>query len=221
MTYRLDSTTQIVIIVLIVLIVAAWIFLTYHPKHPEYIADPRKNRTHDLLEKMNRLWVERAYLMRMAITEAINEPLHAPITIEKLNNNINSISRNFSNLYGNAEGDKLGALLHQQNEIIMKYLTTARQNKTTDALLTQWQNNSQDLANFLSSVNPSFDVKTIQTLLDSSMTSLNKEIYSTIRQENLASMNAFEAYLKNTNELSSLLQNGTWTHVIGPGPRYI
>lgn len=219
----MEGEVQIAIIILIVLVIAIWVLFTYRHQAPtmSFVANPEKERVHDLLSKMQRLWTEHAYLMRMEVIETITGYLGANVTAEKLQNNTQQIGRNFGNLYGSTLGDQFANLLQEHNMIAKNLITLAKQNKDVSSVYTQWKENANKITNFVTSVNPNISRSSLSSLLDAHLDSMLKEMNYTLRHENLASMASFDSYLKNTYDLVDTLQEGTWKHLCGHGPRYI
>lgn len=218
----MEAEVQIAIIILIVLAVAIWVLFAYRHQAPptSFAANPEKDRVHDLLSKMQRLWTEHAYLMRMEVIENITGYLGANVTAEKLQNNTQQIGRNFGNLYGAKLGDQFACLLQEHNMIAQNLITLAKQNKDVSSTYAQWKDNATKITDFITAVNPKIDRSMLATIVDAHLDNLLKEINFTLRHENLASMASFDAYLKSTHDLVDTFQDGTWKHLIGPRPRY-
>jgi hypothetical protein len=60
----------------------------------------------------------------------------------------------------------------------------------------------------------------LEDLMSIHLDTFMKNIVHTIRDENVASMAAFNAYTKSSNDLVDYLGDCVWNHLIGPGPRY-
>lgn len=217
----MEGEVQLGIIVLLVLLVAGWLFINYHqlPKMDQNNA--KKMEVSNSLSKMQRLWTERSYLTRMSNIEDLTGYRGSTVTNEQVLTNGQQLGRNLSNLYGQPAGDGLAAHLHDYHQTMFDLLRQARQRKDITAQYNLLQEKGKDLITFLGSVCPCLDMTKLQDLMNTHLEYLLKHVNHTIRDENVASMAAFNSYNKVTRNIASHLEECIWKHLIGPGPRYL
>ena len=217
----MEGAAQLGIIVLIVLLVGLWMFFNYH-RLPDYNANnPAKQELADNLTKMRRLWTEQNYLTRMSVVEGITGYTGAGITTERLLGNVQQLGRNLSNLYGQVAGDQYADLLRDRINSINTIIAQARQHKDISSEVAKLKDNSNSLIDFLVRLNPRLSRDKLQTLFDAQADSLIKKIVHTVKNECVASMTAFDTFNKTTQDLLDYIEDNTWEHIIGQGPRYL
>jgi hypothetical protein len=216
----MEGEVQLGIITLIVVLVALWIFFNYHPLPTISQNNEKKASVAEALNKMKRLWTERSYLTRMSNIESLTGYTGASVTNEQVLANSQQIGRNLANLYGQGTGDILSNLFLEYHQIMFDLLRDARERRDTGPLYRQLQSKSHEMIDFLLQICPCTKRQKLEDLMSIHLDTFMKNIVHTIRDENVASMAAFNAYTKSSNDLVDYIGDCVWAHLIGPGPRY-
>lgn len=211
----LSPGTQLAIICIVVLLVAAYIFFTYHQFPVGGSGDTEREKIADNLTKMRRLWTESSYLTRMNTVEGITGYLGANATHERILANANQVGRNLGTMYGSTNGDKFANLLRERHGIFHNIMILARQNKDYSGEVAKLKDNTKGIVDFWTSINDSVNPKTLEGLLQTQADHTIKKIAHTSKHETIASMNSFDSCNKTIQELMDYLDDCTWKHLTG------
>jgi len=216
----MNEKVQLAIIALIVVLVAAWIFFNYNCERKGSNVDPKKEEIAANLEKMKRLWVERSYLTRMSNIEDLTGYTGASITQQRVLNSAQQLGRNLGHLYTTEDGTTFSDLLTEQHQTMLDILKLSRQRKDVTLLYEKLKKNSENIANFLVKICPNINRERIINLFNTQIDNFLKTILYTIKDENTASMAAFDACNKTTQELSTYMNDCMWKQLTNSCPRY-
>ena len=214
----MEPATQLALIALIVILVAAYIFFNYNAK-PSSAIDAARARISENLTKMRRLWTESSYLTRSSVVEGISGYLGANATNERILANANQVGRNLGNLYGSSNGDRFATLLRDRHLILQNVIVAARQNKDFSDEAKKLKANTQEIVAFWTDINTTVDGKKLECLLDAHADHTLRKITHISKQESIAGYNSFDSSNKTLQELMDYFDEITWKNLVG-APRY-
>lgn len=135
------------------------------------------SKTQVLYQDMRKLWTDHVIWTREYVIASLDDRPEAPKVAERLLRNQEEIGAAIVPYYGQAAGDKLGALLKEHILVAVDLLDAARtdnQTKLADADA-RWRKNADDLATFLSSANPNWKTKDIVDMLNNHLNLTTQE----------------------------------------------
>lgn len=130
-----------------------------------------------LYQDMRKLWSEHVMWTREYVIDSLDERPEAPLVAQRLLKNQEDIGNAIVPYYGQAAGDKLGALLKEHILVAVDLLDAAKsknQTKYQDADA-RWHKNAADLAAFLSSTNPNWKTQDIVNMLNNHLNLTTQE----------------------------------------------
>lgn len=130
-----------------------------------------------LYQDMRKLWSEHVMWTREYVIASLDERPEAPMVAQRLLKNQEDIGNAIVPYYGQAAGDKLGALLKEHILVAVDLLDAAKtenQTKFQDADA-RWHKNAADLAEFLSSANPNWKTQEIVNMLNNHLNLTTQE----------------------------------------------
>ena len=221
---KMHGASQLGIITLIVILVAAWIFFTYYPL-PKYesgnMGNSRYQEVARHLDKMKRLWTERTYLTRMSSIEDLVGYNGSNLTKERLINNNQQLGRNFSHLYGKEAGDKLTELLMKYHQGVFDLLKQIRQKREVAFEFEDLQREGEKIADFLVSKCPDLERNKLVNLFNTQLNELVNSVVYALQDKNLSGMTSFESYNKATKDLMRYIEECVWKNLLGRTPNYM
>ncbi|MDF2926433.1 MAG: glycosyltransferase [Paenibacillaceae bacterium] len=116
---------------------------------------------------MDKVWIDHTIWTRNYIVSAISASPDQGDVLNRLLRNQQDIGNVFKPYYGEAAGNKLADLLTEHIQIAGKIVAAAKAGNQTDVknLQTEWHKNADDIARFLSTLNPNWPFKTVQDML--------------------------------------------------------
>jgi hypothetical protein len=130
-----------------------------------------------LYQDMRKLWSEHVMWTREYVIASLDERPEAPLVAQRLLKNQEDIGNAIVPYYGQAAGDRLGALLKEHILVAVDLLDAAKsknQTKYQDADA-RWHKNAADLATFLSSANPNWKSEEIVNMLNNHLNLTTQE----------------------------------------------
>jgi hypothetical protein len=135
------------------------------------------SKTQMLYQDMRKLWSDHVMWTREYVLASLDSRPEAPKVAARLLKNQEEIGNAIVPYYGQAAGDKLGALLKEHILVAVDLLDAAKTNNTTkfkDADM-RWRKNAADLAAFLSSANPNWKTQDIVSMLNNHLNLTTQE----------------------------------------------
>jgi hypothetical protein len=114
-------------------------------------------KQYDLYASMRKLWGDHTTWTRLLIVGIANDLSNTDATTARLMQNQTEIGDALNPYYGNSAGDKLTSLLRSHISIAGELVSAAKTNDSRDiaSKKQQWYENSDRIADFLSTANPS------------------------------------------------------------------
>ncbi|WP_199909998.1 glycosyltransferase [Paenibacillus sp. CAA11] len=116
---------------------------------------------------MQKVWIDHTIWTRSYIVSAISNRADQKDVLDRLLRNQQDIGNVIKPYYGEAAGNKLADLLREHILIAGKIVAAAKAGNQADMkkLEADWHRNADDIAKFLSSLNPNWQFKTLQDML--------------------------------------------------------
>ena len=116
---------------------------------------------------MQKVWIDHTIWTRSYIVSAISNRPDQKYVLDRLLRNQQDIGNVFKPYYGEAAGNHLAELLRQHILLAGKIVEAAKASNQADVqkLEADWHKNADDIAKYLSSINPNWPFKLIQDML--------------------------------------------------------
>jgi len=116
---------------------------------------------------MQKVWIDHTIWTRSFIVSAISNRPDQKDVLDRLLRNQQDIGNVFKPYYGEAAGNQLAELLREQILIAGKIVGAAKAGNQQDVqkLEADWHRNADNIAKFLSGLNPNWQFKTLQDML--------------------------------------------------------
>lgn len=169
------------------------------------------NASVKLYTDMRKLWTDHVWWTREYITAlaADNTPA-ANAAAARLMRNQEDIGAAIEQYYGMDAGDELTTLLKSHITIAVDLLNAAKAgNKTAfNRANTQWQQNADQIAFFLSQANPHWPQATLKEMMRKHLDTTLDEVNAELKEDRAGSVDAFNAVVDHIDEMSDTLAAG-------------
>lgn len=117
--------------------------------------------------EMQKAWIDHTIWTRSYIVSAISNRQDQKAVLNRLLQNQQDIGNLFKPYYGEAAGNKLTDLLKEHISIAGNIVDAAKQGNQTkvDKLQKDWHRNADDIAKFLSALNPNWQLNALKDML--------------------------------------------------------
>lgn len=132
---------------------------------------------------MQKAWINHTIWTRSYIVSAISNRPDQQAVLERLLRNQQDISNVFKPYYGEEAGNQLADLLKVHIQIAGQIIEAAKANDRTKVseLQNNWHKNADDIAKFLSSLNPNWTFKEIQSMFYTHLQLITEIVLSCLR----------------------------------------
>jgi phage terminase Nu1 subunit (DNA packaging protein) len=153
---------------------------------PQHVSNTDKAQTTaDLDKAMRKLWEDHITYTRTYIISAVADLPDTDAVAKRLLKNQEDIGDAIKPYYGNAAGEKLTALLKDHIMIATEVVKAAKAGNKDDlsAAQSKWSANGKDIAIFLSSANPNWPQKTLESMLQKHLDLTTGEVVSRLKKD--------------------------------------
>ena len=163
-----------------------------------------------LKSDMEKVWIDHTIWTRSYIVSAISNSPDQKDVLNRLLRNQQDIGDVFKPYYGEAAGNKLAALLTEHIQIAGKIVAAAKAGNQADVkkLQAEWHTNADDIATFLSSLNPNWPFKTVQDMLYTHLQLVTDIVLDTLKGDWEASIAATDKNEVHMIHLADVLAMG-------------
>jgi hypothetical protein len=165
----------------------------------------------DLRNNMRKLWTDHTVWTRCYIIESLyNSPAADPAATRLLQNQVD-IGNAIKPVYGDAAGTQLTALLKQHILIAVDIINDVKaKNATAQATdETRWANNGNDIADFLSSANPTnWPDAAVRGLMTMHLSTTKDELVARATQNYPADVTSYDTVYSHILKMSDTLSDG-------------
>lgn len=162
-------------------------------------------------DQMRKLWEDHVTWTRLAIVTFADGSAGFSATATRLLQNQTDIGDAIAPFYGSAAGQRLGALLHDHITIAVELLQDAKSGDTAafNDAKTRWYANANDIADFLSSLNPrSWPDAVMRAAMKEHLDQTLAEASDELQGDYAASVSDYEAIHLHILAMADLLSSG-------------
>ncbi|WNS42323.1 glycosyltransferase [Paenibacillus sp. MMS20-IR301] len=159
---------------------------------------------------MEKVWIDHTIWTRSYIVSAIANIPDQKDVLDRLLRNQQDIGNIFKPYYGEAAGNKLAALLTEHIVIGGKIIAAAKAGNEADVkkLQAEWHKNADDIAAYLSQLNPNWSFKTLQDMLYEHLQLVTDIVLDTIKGDWQASIAATDKNEEHMIHFADMLTAG-------------
>ncbi|AIQ44362.1 glycosyltransferase [Paenibacillus sp. FSL R5-0912] len=163
-----------------------------------------------LKSDMQKVWIDHTIWTRSYIVSAISNNPDQKDVLNRLLRNQQDIGDVFKPYYGEAAGNKLAELLKEHIGIAVKIVAAAKAGNPADVkkLQADWHKNADDIATFLSALNPNWPFKAVQEMLYTHLQLITDIVLSCLQGEWQADIAATDKNEVHMIHLADVLSSG-------------
>lgn len=147
-----------------------------------------------------RIWIDHVSWTRNVIMSDLASLEDTNLALERLLKNQNDIGNSIKPYYGEEAGNKLTTLLREHIDLAVKVVNSAKSNNKSDLEKYNklWYKNADQIANFLSSLNPNYSNKDLKDMLHKHLQFVTAQAVARLNKDWKADI---EAYDKGENHM--------------------
>ncbi len=159
---------------------------------------------------MRKLWTDHVVWTREYIVAAVANTPDQTAAANRLMKNQEDIGQAVATYYGTDAGNKLTSLLKEHISIAVDLVTDAKAKNQTkfNADNTKWQNNANQIADFLASANPNWPQADLRNMMATHLSTTADELNARINKDYAADVKAFDAIYNHILTMSDALSGG-------------
>ena len=164
----------------------------------------------DLQMAKRRLWIDHVAWTRSFIISDIASLEDKDYVLERLLRNQDDIGNSIKPYYGEEAGNKLSSLLREHILIAGKVVDAAKSGSKSDfeKYNKSWYKNADDIADFLSSINPNYSNKTLKDMLHRHLQLLTDAVTARLNKDWKADIRAYDQGEDHIIRLADVLADG-------------
>lgn len=164
----------------------------------------------DLQIAKRRLWIDHVAWTRSFIISDIASLEDKDYVLERLLRNQDDIGNSIKPYYGEEAGNKLSSLLREHILIAGKVVDAAKSGSKSDfeKYNKSWYKNADDIADFLSSINPNYSNKTLKDMLHRHLQLLTDAVTARLNKDWKADIRAYDQGEDHIIRLADVLADG-------------
>ncbi|OAB40849.1 glycosyltransferase [Paenibacillus glacialis] len=177
-----------------------------HAAHKECLSPSQVK----LKEDLRRLWIDHVVWTRSYIVSAIEGLGDQQKVLERLLRNQQDIGDAIKPYYGEEAGNKLAEILRGHILLAGKVLDAAKSGNQAnlEKYNKEWHRNADDIAKFLSSVNPHWSEKEIKDMMYEHLQLIIDDVTARLKKDWDAETIAFDKGVDHMVEFADILTNG-------------
>ena len=163
----------------------------------------------DWEEYITNIWTERLVWIRQLIISIMLDLRDVKFVVDRTNRNSIELGQILGNVYGTEAGQKFEALLRKYREMLQQIAATIKSGENADLLKEQWASIAEEIAEFLSQLNPYWEKAVVEDLIIDELnlefsfaTALKKEQF----EQGIA---GFDAAYDNARRAAQIMIDGT------------
>jgi hypothetical protein len=163
-----------------------------------------------LRQDMRRLWSDHVIWTRDYIIAAAADAPDQKAASERLLKNQEDIGNAVAAYYGKAAGDQLTSLLKEHIMIAVDLIKAAKAHDTSavQQISQRWQQNGDQIAEFLSKANPNWPRATLAEMMKMHLSTTTDEVTARLEQKWDRDVKAFDAVYDHILKMSDALAEG-------------
>ena len=141
-----------------------------------------------------RLWIDHVSWTRSVIMSDLASLEDTPLALERLLKNQDDIGNSIKPYYGEEAGNKLAALLREHINLAGKVVGSAKSNNKSDLEKYNklWYKNADEIADFLSSLNPNYSKKDLRDMLHKHLQFVTDQAVALLNKDWKADIEAYD-----------------------------
>ena len=141
-----------------------------------------------------RLWIDHVSWTRSVIISDLASLEDTNPTLERLLKNQDDIANSIKPYYGEEAGNKLAALLREHIDLATKVVGSAKSNNKADLEKYNklWYKNADQIAHFLSSLNPNYSEKDLKDMLHKHLQFVTDQVVARLNKDWKADIEAYD-----------------------------
>ncbi|MEK4230558.1 hypothetical protein [Solibacillus sp. FSL H8-0538] len=179
-------------------------------QHPYYNDCRCISKAEVELKSMNRLlWLEHVNWTRMTISSIVFNLPDLPFVQERLLQNATDLGNFLRPFYGDQLADRFAVLIKEHLVIAAELVTAAVKGdtQTADAKEKEWYRNADDIAAFLSSINPYLGKEELQKMFYTHLALTKSEAVSMIQKNYKLSIDIFDQIEAQALEMADMISS--------------
>ena len=163
-----------------------------------------------LKQDMRKLWTDHVVWTRSYIVAAVADSPDAQATAARLMKNQEDIGKAVGRFYGPAADKQLTALLKEHISIAVDVIKAAKGGDKAGLQQadSRWQQNGQQIAEFLSKANPNWPRATLADMMKMHLSTTTDEVVARLNKDWSGDMRAFDAVYDHILKMSDALSDG-------------
>lgn len=164
----------------------------------------------DFRRNEEKLWIEHVYWTRDYIKSDLSVLRDRDDVLRRLIKNQEDIGNSIKPYYSDAVGNKLQELLKKHIEIELKVIHAYRMGDKdgVDNITKQWNNNADEIVQYLSSINPNYDKEALKEMIGIHIELTKEEITRRISSNWKADIDNYEKGQDNILNFANILVDG-------------
>ena len=159
-------------------------------------------------EEIRRLWTDFLFWIRYYIISLMFGLQDFHYVASRVLRNATAFAVAFVAIYGETNAGRMGDLLVEHVLLLTSYVTAVRTGRDTEPVKAQWMENANQLADFLSGLNPYWDKNAWMELLQERFGLEERLILRLQQGDFLAAVNQFDAAHSNAERITSYMLRG-------------
>ena len=163
-----------------------------------------------LKQDMRKLWTDHVVWTRDYIIAAVGDQPDAPAAANRLMKNQEDIGNAVAAFYGAAAGQQLTTLLKEHITIAVDLIKAAKAGDKAGQQQadTRWQQNAEQIADFLSKANPHWPKATLTDLMKKHLSTTTTEVVARLTKDWEADVRAFDEVYAHVLHMADALTEG-------------
>lgn len=175
-----------------------------------FTAQAMENSTCDLKMAERRLWIDHVLWTRSFIVSDLASLEDKGPVLERLLKNQDDIGNSIKPYYGEEAGNKLATLLREHITLAGQVVDAAKSGNKDDLAKYNklWYENADQIADFLSSINPNYSNKVLKDMLHTHLQLLTDQVVARLNSNWNADIEAFDKGEDHMIMFADVLSNG-------------
>ncbi|MGN0552186.1 MAG: acetylglutamate kinase [Oscillospiraceae bacterium] len=169
----------------------------------------------EIINEARKLWSQHVYRTRFFIISTAEELPDLKYVTDKLLENPKDFAKLFKMFFGERTADKFQKLLTEHLQIAAELVNAAKDMNTAkaDELRKKWYSNADDIADFLSAVNPYWSKRKWHDMMYSHLSMTEKEAGYRLKKDYPRDIEVFDDIEKEALEMGDYMAYGITRHL--------
>ena len=168
----------------------------------------------EIINEVRKLWSQHVYWTRFFIISTAEKLPDLKFVMDRLLENPDDFAKLLKKFFGEKTADKFQKLLTEHLQIAGELVNAAMNMNTAkaDELRKKWYSNADDIAGFLSSVNPYWSKRKWHDMMYSHLSMTENEAGARLKKDYLRDINIFDDVEKEALEMGDYMAQGILRH---------